>query len=104
MSQTAVFGSFRELDLGDEFRLDPEALSAGPAPSRALRHRLVERARAAPQRAESTQQVLESGFVEAGADVSGVAQLAVVVVVAKNQRAQRFGATAGARGIADYDE
>src|SRR5690348_12343925 len=104
MTQTAVLRAFGELDLGDELRLDPEALSTGPAPGRALRHGLVQWTGTAPQRAESLQQVLESCFVEASADVSGVAQPGVVVVGAKNERAQRFGATAGAGGIADDHE
>src|SRR5919202_4001597 len=104
MAEPSIFGPFRVLDLGNDLRFNPHPGTTGPTGGSTTRDRSVEWTRLSTQRLQSSQHVVQPGLIETGADVAGVAQLAVFVVAAENERAQGVGAAAGAAGVADDDK
>src|SRR3974390_2719813 len=79
MAQLAVRRPFAEADLGDQTRLDP--VHAGPRQAAA-----VERGPVLLQPGQRGMQAVQGLPAEAGADLAGVGQLAVGVVVAQRRR------------------
>ncbi len=94
MPQHAVPGPLREADLGDQFRTSPVGAAFPYLP--------LERRDRLPQSLQPAAQVEQSGPVEPGAHLAGVAQ-APVLVVAEQQRAEA-GAAARRLGEASDDE
>src|SRR4051812_49738229 len=96
VAQPPGAGPLGEADLGDELGLDPRHVAL---PDRAG---VGERRVVAAQRAQAGAEVAQRLAVEAGTDLAGVAQGAVVVV-AEQERAQ-LGPRAARRGEAADDE
>src|SRR5262245_10075706 len=93
MAQPAVPGPFGEADLSDELRLHPR--------HGALADRVAERRVVAAPVTQLLAQGTQQRAVEAGADLAGVAQLAVVVV-AHEQRAELDPGALGLGEAADH--
>src|SRR6476620_10563666 len=82
-AQVAVVRPFRELHLRNKFRPHPGGLAFDLVGEGLL---------ASPQRLEARLEDLEHVAVEAAADVAGVDELAIVVVVADGQGSEGRGA------------
>jgi hypothetical protein len=80
MAEHAVTGPLGEAHLGDQHRVDPVGA--------ALAHRAGEGRALGGQRVEAVPQGAQGPLVVAGADLAGVDQPAVPVVVADQQRAE----------------
>src|SRR4051794_28224696 len=87
MADVTLRGEARELDLRDEFRLDPGALAVASAPALLIR-KFPEGRRVAAQRLELLPQVAGDLRCVTGAGAPRVSELAVLVI-AEDERADR---------------
>src|SRR5579875_455069 len=97
VAQASGARPFGEGELGDERRLDPGDVAL------ADRVGLAERRALTSQRAQPPAELTERVAVEAGADLARVAQVAMTVVVAEEQRAELGPAAARGGDAADHE-